>query len=293
MFRAVLLNGTTQAAAEVLHVSQPGVSKSLQELERQLGFALFHRSRKRLVPTAEARLWFREVEGAFEALSRLDSAAARIRDFGSGQIRIATLSALSTNVVPRALRRFRDRHPDVSVTLQARMSATVRELVHSGGFDIGLAADEIDVTGLDAQPFARFEAEIALPAGHPLAARAVLTPALLDGCDFVALSAEDTTRRQFDAEMAAAGAAPRIVLETPFAHTVCALVEAGLGCGLVNPLAAGPWAGRGVVLRPFRPAVQFRTLLLRPAGEPASRIVAECIAALRAEVAGLSPEASP
>ena len=84
IFHAVMVNGTTQRAAEVLHISQPGISKAIQELERQLGFALFHRTRRRLVPTAEAHFYFREVEESFAALSRLRSAAARIRDFGSG-----------------------------------------------------------------------------------------------------------------------------------------------------------------------------------------------------------------
>lgn len=284
IFRAVMLNGTTQRAAEVLHISQPGVSKAIQELEHQLGFPLFHRTRKRLTPTAEARLYLREVEESFAALSRLRSAAARIRDFGSGQIRIATLSALSTNIVPRALRRFSDRNPNVSITLQTRMSSTVKELIQSGRFDLGLAADEIDVTGVDARLFAVFPGVVALPKGHPLSRKSVIVPADLHDCSFIALSPEDTTRRTLDRILAEHGATPRIVLETPFANTVCAIVQAGLGCGIVNPLAADPFAGKGVILRPFQPLVQFRTLLLRPANSPASRLVEDCISTMEKEV---------
>lgn len=284
IFRAVMLNGTTQRAADVLHISQPGVSRAVQELERQLGFALFQRSRQRLLPTAEAHLYLREVEESFAALSRLGGAAARIRDFGSGQIRIATLSGLSTNIVPRALRRFRDDHPGVSISLQVRMSSTVKQLVQAGRFDLGLAADEIDTAGVDASPFADFAGAVAVPSGHPLCAAGEVHPRDLDGVDFVALSPEDTARQALDRILADAGATPRIVLETPFANTVCAMVQAGLGCGLVNPLTAEPFAGQGVELRPFRPAVWFRTLLLRPVAGPDARIVSDCIAALVAEV---------
>nr|WP_272211440.1 LysR substrate-binding domain-containing protein [Marinicella sp. W31]MDC2877326.1 LysR substrate-binding domain-containing protein [Marinicella sp. W31] len=264
IFRAVMLNGTTQRAAEILHISQPGVSKALQDLERELGFALFHRTRKRLLPTAEAQLYLREVEDSFAALSRLRSAASRIRDFGSGQIRIATLSALSTNIVPRALARFRMIYPDVSITLQARMSSTVKDLVQSGRFDLGLAADEIDVTGVESRLFAAFPGALAIPEGHPLTKRSEIEQEDLHDLPFIALSPEDTTRQHLDEMLSERGIRPRIVLETPFANTICAMVQAGLGCGVVNPVSAELFLGKGLILRPFNPKVWFRTLLIRP-----------------------------
>jgi len=283
IFHAVMVNGTTQRAAEVLHISQPGISKAIQELERQLGFALFHRTRRRLVPTAEAHFYFREVEESFAALSRLRSAAARIRDFGSGEIRIATLSALSTNIVPRALVRFRKRHPDVSITLQTHMSSTVKELVAAGQFDLGLAADEIDVSGIEAQTLSRFRGAIALPDDHPLCRKTHLEPQDLNDQDFIALSPEDTTRQDLEQALDSVGSRVKTVLETPFANTICAMVQAGMGIGFINPICAEPFLGKGVVLRPFVPSLEFRTLLLRPPAVPPSQIVRDCIDAFREE----------
>ena len=129
VFRVVMTNGTTARAAEILHVSQPAVSKMIQELERSLGFDLFRRIKGRLHPTPEGQLFFQEVEHAFLGLSHLRGAAARIRDYGSGELKIACLSALSTNVLPRALKAFMDRNPRIAVTFQARMSSNVRDLV--------------------------------------------------------------------------------------------------------------------------------------------------------------------
>ncbi|MBR9763017.1 MAG: LysR family transcriptional regulator [Rhodobacteraceae bacterium] len=283
IFHSVMVHGTTQKAAESLHISQPGVSKALQDLEQSVGFALFDRVRKRLQPTAEGRLFFREVETNFAALANLHSAAGRIRDFGSGQLRIATLSALSTNVVPAALKRFHDANPDVSITLQARMSSTVKDLVLSGQCDLGLAADEIDTTGVDARPFSVFPAMIALPSDDPLCARERLEIEDLQGRNFISLSPEDTSRRQLDTLLEEAGVRPKVVLETPFANTVCSLVQAGLGLGLINPLSAAPFLGRGVTLRPFGARVEFRTLLVLPAGLPVARKVSDCIAILEDE----------
>ena len=277
VFHAVMTNGTASRAAEVLRISQPAVSKAIQELERLIGFDLFDRVKGRMTPTSEGRLFFREVETSFSGLIHLRSAAARIRDFGSGEIRVASLSALSTNVMPKVLRSFQRRHPEVAITFQARMSSVVKDLVASGEFDVGLAADEIDLAGVDAQPFANYRVSIALPAGHRLEKRDVIHPKDLDGEPFIALAPEDTTRREADAIFEQHAAKPKIVLETPYSTTICAMVAAGLGCGMVNPMTAEPYLGRSLTVVPFEPAIYFRTLLLLPPNRPPSNIVADFI----------------
>ncbi|TPJ57250.1 LysR substrate-binding domain-containing protein [Mesorhizobium sp. B2-7-1] len=281
VFRVVMTSGTTAKAAEVLHVSQPAVSKMIQELERSLDFDLFHRIKGRLQPTPEGQLFFREVEQAFLGLTHLRGAAARIRDYGSGELRIACLSALSTNVLPRALRAFMDRNPNIAVTFQARMSSVVRDLVASGQFDLGVVADEIDRTGVQVQEFARFRVAIALPEGHPLEVRKVIRPADLVDQPFIALAPEDTTRREAEQAFEAAGVTIRTVIETPYSTTICSMVAAGIGLGLVNPLTAEPYVGHGLTLRPFEPALHFRTLLITPPNRLPSRILEEFIRELK------------
>lgn len=281
VFRVVMTNGTTSRAAEVLHISQPAVSKMIQELERSLGFDLFHRIKGRLQPTSEGQLFFREVEQAFIGLAHLRGAAARIRDYGSGELRIACLSALSTNVLPRALRAFMDRNSNVAVTFQARMSSVVRDLVATGQFDLGIVADEIDRTGVEVQEFARFRVAVAMPEGHPLEALNVIRPADLAGHPFIALAPEDTTRREAERAFSEADVSIRTVIETPYSTTICAMVAAGIGIGLVNPLTAEPYDGHGLTLRPFEPALHFRTLLITPPNRLPSQILESFIEELK------------
>ncbi|MDK1376789.1 MULTISPECIES: LysR substrate-binding domain-containing protein [unclassified Sinorhizobium] len=277
VFYAVMTNATASRAAEVLRISQPAVSKAIQELERDIGFALFRREKGRMFPTAEGQMFFREVEGSFSGLVHLKSAAARIRDFGSGEIRVASLSALSTNVMPRALRGFQAKHPNVAITFQAQMSSVVKDLVASGQFDVGLAADEIDVAGVDARPFARYQAAIAVPSGHRLESNDVIRPRDIDGEAFIALSPEDTTRRSAESIFLNENIKPKMVLETPYSTTVCAMVQAGIGIGMVNPMTAEPFVGRGLSIRAFEPAVYFKTLLLLPPNRQPSRIVSDFV----------------
>ncbi|WP_180900597.1 LysR substrate-binding domain-containing protein [Martelella soudanensis] len=284
VFRVVMTNGTTARAAEVLHISQPAISKTIQELERSLGFALFLRVKGRLHPTPEGQLFFREVEHAFLGLAHLRGAAARIRDFGSGELRIACLSALSTNILPRAMKRFMARNPNIAITFQARMSSTVRDLVASGQFDLGVVADEIDKTGVTFTEFARFRVAVAIPEGHPLERLDTVRPNDLAGHPFIALAPEDTTRAEAEDLFQAAGVKMKTVIETPYSTTICSMVAAGIGIGLVDPLTAEPYLGRGLVLKPFEPEMHFRTLLITPPNRLPSRHLEEFVADLKAEV---------
>jgi DNA-binding transcriptional LysR family regulator len=281
-FAAVMRAGTASRAAEILGVTQPAVSRSLAELEKTLGFALFARVQNRLVPTPEAHQFFAEVEASFRGIDRLRATAARIRDHGSGEIRIGSLSALGSSLVPKAIARFRDSHPQVGVTLIVASSREIRDHVASGAFDLGLAADEIDITGVQHQLFVAPDAVCAIPAGHPLAARAVITPADLEDEAIVAYVPEDRARQRLDRVFEEAGVRPRIVVETIYAATVCALVSEGLGIGFVSRYGAGGHDQSRLVLRPFEPAVPIRTLLILPPDRPKSVLVRAMIDALMA-----------
>ncbi|MFN3157433.1 LysR family transcriptional regulator, partial [Marivita cryptomonadis] len=99
-FNAVMISGSTVRAAELMGVTQPAVSRLIAELEAAVRFGLFDRVRGRLVPTPEGKLFHREVEASFVGLDRLQNAAASIRDYGTGSIRIASLAAAGTVIVP-------------------------------------------------------------------------------------------------------------------------------------------------------------------------------------------------
>lgn len=153
----------------------------------------------------------------------------------------------STEGVPRA-------HPETATTSQTSSSS-----------------------GVDFKPFIARKGAIALCAGHPLTALDVITPRDLHGQDLIALAPEDTTRKEFDSLLERASAQPRVIFETPFSATICAMVQAGLGCGLVYPPTAEIYMPSGLQLRPFEPTVMFRALMLFPPGRKASRKVQSCI----------------
>ena len=279
-FRTVIISGTASRAAELMGVSQPSISRSIAELEQILGFSLFDRVKGRLVPTPEGQMFYRDVDASFSGLDRLRSAGARIRDFGSGSVRVASLAALGSTLLPRAIKLFRDQHPTTTVNLNILSSSGVRNAVADGEFDIGLAADEVDLSGVEHQVFGSFQAVIAIPPEHELASRDVISPADLGHIDYVALSPEDRARHRFDQVCEEAGVKPNLVTETPNSATVCALALAGVGLGLVNPLAADGFRERGLVFRRFEPPVYFKSYILYRPDVQKARLVRAFVQAL-------------
>ncbi|RVV97596.1 LysR family transcriptional regulator [Mesobaculum littorinae] len=281
-FHAVMISGSTVRAAELMNVTQPAVSRLIAELEKEVRFALFDRVRGRLVPTQEGQLFFREVAQSFKGLDRLRAAAANIRDFGTGTLRIASLAAAGAALVPAAVRGFRAAHPDVRITLHITWSTAIRNGVADGQYDIGIAADEIDRVGVDSQLFCNYPGLIAMPPDHPLVRHDTITPKLLEGCPLIGLAPEDRARQRFDAALSEAGVTPHYVVDTPSAATVCALAVSGDAVGLVNPLVIEQFRREDVVLRPFLPRVMFRAYLLFPPNAQKSRLALDFTAHLMA-----------
>jgi DNA-binding transcriptional LysR family regulator len=279
IFRAVMSQNSAARASELLGISQPAVSRAVIDLEKSIGFALFERVRGRLVPTPEAALLLREVNASFIGIDRLRGAVARIRDLGSGTLRVASLAAMGARLVPRAIADFQKTHPDVLISLQVLLSANVRDLVANEQYDIGIAASEVELAGTDHRIFTNHRGYCAIPAHFPLADKAVVRPEDLHDVPFIALSPEDRTRAQIAEVMQLSGTRPKVVLETPFSMTIAALVAEGAGVGIV-PASIVEGFGPGIVLRPFEPEVYFRSYLLFRPDIQRSQLVKDFTAAL-------------
>ncbi|WP_104667102.1 LysR family transcriptional regulator [Ensifer adhaerens] len=290
VFNAIMITRGAGAAANLLDTSQPAISRSLAKLEAELGFKLFDRIHGRLVPTREGELFHAEVRANLVGLDRLRLRAAQIKEVGTGTVRVASLSALGHGLVPRAIVAFARKHPQVRISYQVRTSNVVRDLVASGSFDIGLAADEVDTSGVLHSVFTTPRAVCVMPRDHRLARKSVISPSDLDNEPFLALSPEDTVRLAMDKIFAEHGVRPHIRIETPYGLTIAILAAKGMGIGLVNPSVIADRMIAGIVARPFDPPVHFRALILRPPDGINSALVTDFVAELYAARNSLSSE---
>ena len=112
VFHAIYTTGSVTQAAQILHISQPAVSKSLAHAEQQLGFALFTRDKNKLIPTAEAQALFPEIEHLYRQLHSVKTLADNLQRHDEGMIDVAITPALGFDVIPQAIARFNDRYPN-------------------------------------------------------------------------------------------------------------------------------------------------------------------------------------
>jgi len=139
--------------------------------------------------------------------------------------------------------------------------------------DLGLTETLSTPAGTERTPLLTLNEVCVLPAGHPLAQRKVLTPQDFQGENYISLSRSDSYRQLLDALFSEHQVKRRMVVETHSAASVCAMVRAGVGVSVVNPLTALDYASSGVVVRPFSVDGPFTVSLLRPLHRPASALV--------------------
>ena len=118
-FEAAARHASISRAAHELHLTQSAVSRQIRQLERQLGMALFHRVRQRIVLTDAGRVYAADVRAVLQQLSA-DTQKAMAFSHAGGLLNLAVLPTLGTRwLVPR-LGAFQARHPDATVNLAAR-----------------------------------------------------------------------------------------------------------------------------------------------------------------------------
>lgn len=281
-FRAVMMTGSVTNAAQSLHLSQPAVSRLIADLERSVGFKLFERVKGSTpIATPEGAALFQEVERSFAGLQVLRQAARDIRNFRTGNLRIACLPALANSFIPAVIKTFHQVSPAVKIQLQTRSSSTVRLWVAAQQFDLGLATPGSDVLGVEAELFMRSPGVCVLPHNHPLTAKDRIVPADLHDEPFISLSVEDPVRPKVDQVFNDAGVTRKIVVETQFAMTICGLVAQGIGCGIVSAVSVVEHLTVGCVIRPFEPVIEFNYVLYLPSHRPPSRITESFLEHLR------------
>lgn len=275
VFRAVMHAGSVTAAAAALHSSQPTISRELARLEQLLGYALFERQRGRLKATARALQLFDEVQRSFQGLERVISRANELGRAEQERLNILCLPALGHALLPAVSAAFLARHPAAQLSITPQESPLLEEWMSAQRFDLGLSEQRQTVAGTRLERLTSLDELCVLPAGHALLAKPVLSPADFEGERFISLAAEDPYRIELDRIFAAAGVQRRMQLQTHSAVAVCAMVEAGLGLAIVNPLTALACTNERLQWRRFAVSLPFELNALLPEHRPAQALTAD------------------
>lgn len=275
VFNAVMLTGSVSAAARMIHVTQPAVSRTLQHAELQLGFALFQRVGGRLRPTLEAQTLYPHVERLFQQLDEVQRMSVNLRAGRSKhELQVLTVLALSYEVMPRAMRLFRQKHPTVRVHHQALHSAQIVSALALQEADIGYVFSVPPHPSLTQETLGSRSVVCVAPRGL-LPARVVRSGEVgladLSGLPIVAIDPQDPLGVLMSHMLRDSNVALDAVVTVQTYHVALALAQHGVGVAMVESCTAASADRRRVDVLRLLPAIEVPVQALRPAQRPGSQ----------------------
>lgn len=282
VFRQVMERGSVTAAADALRISQPAVSKMLQQAEDRLGFKLFVRVKKRLLPTTEAHSLFPETLHAFAAIDMVQRMAGDLRAGRSGLLRLAVTPTLAHSVLPAAIRAFREERPEVTVNMRIMTMLEAAAVVADHRVDIGMVIGHVGDARVSVRELCMLTLGCVLPRGHPLCRREALTPADLAGEPIIAvarhLPAGELVARAFED----ANVELHVAVEVNQSSVACALAHGGVGVTVLDGFAVMAAREQGMETRPFLPSVPLPARILTSRQRPLPNLAASFVERLLA-----------
>jgi DNA-binding transcriptional LysR family regulator len=278
VFNAIMLTGSVSAAARLINITQPAASRTLQHAELQLGFALFQRSKGRLTPTNEALTLFPHIERLFAQLDEVQRLAASLRGGEGRELRIVTVLALSYEVLPRALARFKTRHPGIVVSVEALHSPQIVSSLMLQEADVGFVFSAALHPALSHQHLSEKAMVCVVPKGllPPSRLRSgVLALADLADVPVINLDARDPVGIRLSQACREAGVGFRSYVTVQTYHAALAMAHHGLGVALVDACTAASADLSKVQVLALAPAITVPVHALRLSERPDSVLVRE------------------
>jgi DNA-binding transcriptional LysR family regulator len=178
VFEAAATSGSFSKAAELLHLTQPGVSMHIKELETHAGLPLFERLGKRLFITEAGQELLTRAREVLRALKDAEDALDGLRGLRRGRINLAVVST-AKYFVPRLLARFGKDYPELEIRLAVNNRIQVIEQLNSNEVDLAIMGRSPQSLDTVAEPFAHNPHVIIAAPDHPLAAaRGILVGAV-------------------------------------------------------------------------------------------------------------------
>ncbi|GAA2472908.1 LysR family transcriptional regulator [Streptomyces longisporus] len=261
---AVTRLGSLRRAAEELRLSQPALSETVRNLERELGVDLLERKRSGATMSAEGRELLPHIIDVLDAVDRLRSAAGEQHRI-SRMVRVGTVNAATVPLLIPAVQAFRAAHPMTQVEVVGAQQSEIHRALLEGGFDLGLV-NHLDSDDLPADfestELLRGRPVLCLRPDSPLAAlSAVTVDDVLDGPEPVIAMRSGYVMHRY-AHRLLRGRSPDFSFSTDGAEMGKLMVAEGLGATLLPDFSVigDPLERRGAIT--YRPICDDSTEVL-------------------------------
>ncbi len=260
--------------AEYFSYSPSRISQILKAAEEELGVVLFHREKSGLAPTMECATLLPALQDLLGSEKYFREQLSRLKNLEAGVVRIGSFTSLSCHWLPQRLRAFGELYPQIQFELKLGGAGQIADWTRCGAVDLGLITDPGD-PDLEFIHLMEDQHVVILPEGHPLAHTKTAALDRLMEENFIFLEREDN--RVAEDYLRREGFQPRVRYRVRDDYTVMALVESGLGAGILPRLVLNRSPYRICALELSPPCVRRTGIVLRKNGHipPATRRLVE------------------
>ncbi len=232
-------NLSITAAAERLYTSQPGISKQIRLLEEELGVQIFERSGKQLTGlTSVGQAVVAQAKRALENVEAIRQVANEFSDPQRGHLAIATTHTQARYALPKIIRSFCKKYPDVVLQMHQGNPEQIANLAASGETDFAIATEAMEhFDDLIMMPCYKWNRAIIAPCDHPLQGEKNLTLEVIAQYPILTYVFGFTGRSELDKAFNSVGLKPQVVFTATDADVIKTYVRLGLGVGIIAKMA--------------------------------------------------------
>ena len=239
-FRAMMLYKQVSKASESLYISQPSMSRLLQDIERSLTIVLFKRSKNRLIPTKSAYLLYAEVEKSFSGLQDINDKALQLKRGLKKQIRIMGLPFFMNDIFVDMMAYYLNlKGKDLYIKSETRISNMVLQECMNSRCDIGFISD-INFNKNDFYLVKEFRIPCVCiyKKGDVISSKETITYEDIEQLPFVGISAKTKFGHELNQNLKKNNIKLNKVLELSSFSLVSQFVAKGFGVGIVDVASA-------------------------------------------------------
>jgi DNA-binding transcriptional LysR family regulator len=232
IFHAVAQTRNFTRAAGVVHLTQPGISKHIRQLEEDFGVALFDRLGKKIALTQAGEILFEASQEIMASIAVAEQRIDELKGLHGGKLAVGTSFALGNYVLPGILAAFGKRYPSIEVTLELAVSEKIVEKVLANKLDLGLVNHASHDARLIIKEFATDELVVIVPSGHRWANKKRIRPEDLPKETLIVAARGAGIRAVVDERLKVLGITLEKVVDFGNIEGVKRAVEAGLGVSI-------------------------------------------------------------
>jgi DNA-binding transcriptional LysR family regulator len=234
LFAAVVKQGSFSRAAAVLFISQPAVSKAVQQLERQVGSTLLDRSGTGVVLTAAGETLYRYAEQIFLTEQAAELELARLQGVQQGKLALGASTTIGVYRLPELLARFAEHYPHIHIFLDIGTTYEIASRLLETPLDLALVEARVVDDRLNVTPLWEDRLLVIAPPGHALAHQPRVTLAEALAQPFIGREPDSATRVYIESQLQARGIGLPVTMEAGSNEAIKQMVRVGLGLAMVS-----------------------------------------------------------